>query len=102
MSVTLALKRMSRKDKLRAMEALWADLSGDDAQYDSPAWHDDALRQASRLVRAGKARHSARAFRKKEIKLSHRPSVSPKALPCQNPDRAEATTASEFARCTFI
>ena len=59
MSVTLALKGMSREDKLRAMEALWAHLSGDDAQFDSPAWHADALRQATQLVRAGKAKFSS-------------------------------------------
>jgi len=38
------------------MEALWADLSSDDAKVDSPAWHADALKETERLVRAGKAK----------------------------------------------
>ena len=68
MSVTLVLKRMSREDKLRAMEALWADLSGDEAQFDSPAWHANALRQATQLVRAGKAKFSTWEAAKERIR----------------------------------
>jgi hypothetical protein len=56
MPITLPLKKMTRSDKLRAMEALWADLSSDDAKVDSPAWHADALKETERLVRAGKAK----------------------------------------------
>ena len=58
MAVTLAIKRMSREDKLRAMEALWADLSRDEARIDSPGWHAGTLRETERLVRAGKAEFS--------------------------------------------
>jgi hypothetical protein len=56
MPITLPLKKMSRSDKLRAMEAIWADLSGDDAKVDSPAWHADALKETERLVKSGKAK----------------------------------------------
>ncbi len=49
---------MSREDKLRAMEALWPDLSQDEAQIDSPAWHGAALRETEQLVREGKTRFS--------------------------------------------
>jgi hypothetical protein len=31
---------------LRAMEALWADLSKDDDRLESPEWHARALREA--------------------------------------------------------
>ncbi len=58
MAITLAIKRMSRADKLRAMEALWADLAEDETRMDSPAWHAEALRETERLVRQGKARIS--------------------------------------------
>jgi hypothetical protein len=37
MAVTLPISRMSRADKLRAMEALWANQSRDEADFDSPA-----------------------------------------------------------------
>jgi hypothetical protein len=49
---------MSREDKLRAMEMLWADLSRDEAEIDSPGWHGEALREAEQLVQEGKAKFS--------------------------------------------
>ena len=49
---------MSRADKLRAMEALWADLSRDEAAMDSPGWHGETLRETEQLVRDGKAKFS--------------------------------------------
>jgi hypothetical protein len=58
MPVTLPLKRMSREEKLRAMEALWADLSQDEAALESPAWHREALRETEQLAREGKAKFS--------------------------------------------
>ena len=58
MAVTLPINRMSREDKLRAMEELWADLSQDEAETDSPAWHGEVLRETEKLVRQGKAKFS--------------------------------------------
>ena len=58
MGLTLPIGRMSREEKLRAMEALWSDLSRDEAQLDSPGWHRATLRQTERLVREGKAKFS--------------------------------------------
>lgn len=49
---------MSREDKLRAMEALWADLSRDEADTESPAWHGVILRETEQFVREGKATFS--------------------------------------------
>jgi hypothetical protein len=57
-AVTLPIGRMSREDKLRAMEALWADLTQDEAQTDSPAWHRAVLQETEELVHEGKARFS--------------------------------------------
>jgi hypothetical protein len=37
MEATLPLDKMTVAEKLRAMEALWADLSRDEAQVESPA-----------------------------------------------------------------
>ncbi len=56
MLAKLQLKKMSRNEKLMAMEALWADLSQDESRIDSPAWHEEALRQTERMVKAGKAK----------------------------------------------
>lgn len=58
MPTVLPLKRMSRVQKLRAMEELWADISRDDDRYESPAWHKDALEEATRAVKSGKAKFS--------------------------------------------
>ena len=55
---TLPLQKMSRKEKLIALEELWADLSRDEMELDSPGWHADALRETERLVKAGKAKFS--------------------------------------------
>jgi Putative addiction module component len=56
MLVKLPLEKMSRTEKLMAMEALWADLSQDEALVDSPPWHGDVLRESEQLVKAGKAK----------------------------------------------
>ena len=58
MAVTLPIKRMSREDKLRAMEELWADLSRDETELESPHWHGAVLRETEQLVREGKAKFS--------------------------------------------
>ena len=58
MAVTLPIQQMSREDKLMAMELLWADLSRDESGMDSPAWHEDVLRETEELIRGGKAKFS--------------------------------------------
>jgi len=35
------------------LEAIWADLSMDDAQVESPAWHEDVLKETEARVAAG-------------------------------------------------
>ncbi len=68
MPVALPLKKMSRGEKLRAMEALWADLSKDDDRFESPAWHAQALREAKRAMKNGKAKFSDWEEAKKRIR----------------------------------
>ncbi len=57
-ATVFSLKKMSRPDKLRAMEALWVDLSQDDAAVKSPAWHLATLKETERIVAAGRAKFS--------------------------------------------
>ena len=45
---------MTTEEKLRAMEELWADLSRDESQIESPAWHGDVLRERAEAVKSGK------------------------------------------------
>jgi hypothetical protein len=51
----LPLKKMSRNEKLQAMEELWTDLS---ANYEksSPVWHEQELHRSEQLVKSGKAK----------------------------------------------
>lgn len=81
MAVTLPISRMSRTDKLRAMEALWADLSRDEAKMDSPDWHGVILRETEQLVRAGKAKFSDWQTARRRI---HRKTAPPRPAPQRN------------------
>ena len=53
MELTLPLDKMTVAEKLRAMEMLWADLSRDDAQIESPAWHAEVLHDREARVESG-------------------------------------------------
>jgi len=46
---------MTLEEKLQAMEALWDDLSRDPDTLESPAWHEDVLRERDEQVAAGEA-----------------------------------------------
>jgi hypothetical protein len=46
---------MTREEKLQAMEALWDDLSRDPETLESPAWHEEVLRERDEQVAAGEA-----------------------------------------------
>ena len=72
MSVTLPLKRMSRQDKLRAMERLWQDLCQDEADYPSPAWHGDLLRERLTRAKAGGERFVDWETAKRSLRGTHR------------------------------
>lgn len=68
MAAVLPLKKMSRVEKLRAMEALWVDLSRDERRFDSPTWHEEALREAERAVESGQAKFSDWDAAKKRLR----------------------------------
>ena len=44
---------MTLEDKLRLMEALWADLSRHEEELESPPWHGEPLRETERRVASG-------------------------------------------------
>ncbi len=43
----LEIQQLPRREKLKLMEMLWADLSRDEAELASPGWHADALRETA-------------------------------------------------------
>ena len=53
MEVMLPLDQMTTAEKLRVMEALWADLSRDEATFESPSWHADVLNDREQRVQNG-------------------------------------------------
>ena len=56
MVALLELKKMTRAEKLQAMEFLWEELSRDEDTLESPAWHEKALREAEAAIKSGKAK----------------------------------------------
>lgn len=75
MATVLPLKSMTRVEKLRAMEEIWADLTHDEEKFDSPSWHADVLRETEKAVASGKAKFSdweeaKKRLRRKAAKLS--------------------------------
>jgi hypothetical protein len=53
MEAVLPLAQMTTEEKLRAMEALWADLTRHAEAFESPAWHADVLRERDQRVAEG-------------------------------------------------
>ncbi|HXE42446.1 MAG TPA: addiction module protein [Candidatus Baltobacteraceae bacterium] len=53
MEATLPLDKMTVAEKLRAREMLWADLSRNEVQIESPAWHGDVLRDREARIKSG-------------------------------------------------
>jgi hypothetical protein len=66
------IQQMPRQEKLKLMESLWADLSQDQAELESPAWHGDALRETSER----RARGEEKAINWEEAKAKLRKSKS--------------------------
>lgn len=54
MDAVLPLDQMTTEEKLRAMEALWADLSRKADCFESPAWHAEVLHERDQLIAEGK------------------------------------------------
>ena len=52
---TLEIKKMSRIERLQAMEALWDSLIDEESELESPEWHRDILEERKRKIETGKA-----------------------------------------------
>jgi hypothetical protein len=52
---TLEIKKMSRIERLQAMEILWASLMDEESEIKSPEWHGDILEERKRKIEAGQA-----------------------------------------------
>jgi len=70
MIADLDVKTLSKVEKLRLLESLWAELSVDDSGVASPQWHQDALQEAERLHAEGKAGFSDWSEAKERIRAA--------------------------------
>ncbi len=58
MDVILPLDQMSLPEKLRVLETLWDDLGRHDGELESPAWHEEILKERQARAQAGEAIYS--------------------------------------------
>jgi len=49
------IKKMSKIERLQAMEALWDSLIDEESEIESPEWHQDILEERKRKIKSGKA-----------------------------------------------
>ena len=68
MVAELDVKTLSKVEKLRLLETLWADLSVEDAGIASPQGHQDAIHEAERLHAEGRATFSDWSEAKERIR----------------------------------
>jgi len=61
------IEQMSREEKLQALEAIWAELSKDDAQVESPPWHESVLKETEARLAAGQEQIADWQTAKREI-----------------------------------
>ena len=52
---TQEIKKMSRIERLQAMEALWDSLIDEESEIESPEWHRDILEERKKKIEPGKA-----------------------------------------------
>jgi len=52
---TIEIRKMSKAEKLQAMETLWDALSHDQSGIESPDWHEEVLADRKSKMEAGTA-----------------------------------------------
>jgi len=50
---TPAIERMSWEEKLRTLEELWDSITREGNRYESPAWHEQELKETQARVESG-------------------------------------------------
>ncbi|MBI5968664.1 MAG: addiction module protein [Deltaproteobacteria bacterium] len=52
---TQEIKKMTRVERLQAMEALWDSLIEEASEIESPEWHRDVLEERKKKIETGEA-----------------------------------------------
>ena len=51
--IRTAIPKLSVQEKVQTMEALWQSLSAEPEAVESPAWHEEKLRERERRIESG-------------------------------------------------
>ncbi|MDY0219950.1 MAG: addiction module protein [Desulfobacterium sp.] len=65
MQNTIEIKHLSREEKLKMIDALWADLVLEEEFLESPEWHKKVLQETEQRFAEGKERIRVGRLRKK-------------------------------------
>ena len=68
MPVELPIAEMTLAEKLRAMEALWTDLSRNEQDIQSPVWHGQVLEERNARVKSGQEKFMDWEAAKQELR----------------------------------
>jgi Putative addiction module component len=65
---TPAIERMSWEEKLRMLEELWDSITREGDRYESPPWHEQALKETQRRYDSGAEEPMDWADAKRELR----------------------------------
>ena len=68
MQNAIEIKHLTREEKLRMVDALWADLLSEEELLESPAWHKAALQETEQRLEEGQQRVLDWQTAKKEMR----------------------------------
>lgn len=68
MPIELEIEKMTLEEKLRTMEALWADLSRKEQDIQSPPWHEQLLKERDKRVQSGQEKFESWEDAKRELR----------------------------------
>ena len=61
------IKKLSKAERIQAMEVLWESMLYDDGEIETPEWHERILKQRKSIIENG----SAQFISISELKASH-------------------------------
>jgi hypothetical protein len=68
MPIELDIEKMTLEEKLRAIEALWEDLSRNEQTIPSPPWHEQLLKERQERVNAGQEKFQSWEDAKRDLR----------------------------------
>lgn len=66
--MTLPLEKMTKEEKLQAMEALWIDLTRNEEKFLSPNWHKAILKLREEKIQSGQEQYQDWELEKEKLR----------------------------------